>query len=247
LKSPLRPIEANSLVEVELQEINVTDRKRKRNSKYTGVKKKRGNSESSLANDDDINDSYFCSYSSKNAISQREDNVSNALSNALSPRSSNALFSKSSNALSPRSQLPEDYYDQQMLMPKVGLSLLSDLELCLYLVQHPNLINLAQSMLKADGQKSVMTLGKVDKFGALQEKCYIDVTDVQKTFRNQHDNVDKFNDFIRTAFDLFVQENLLDKDVINEFKELNHMTVDMNIFTANGKEYLQQLDLQALL
>ncbi|CAG8781296.1 15028_t:CDS:2, partial [Cetraspora pellucida] len=46
----------------------------------------------------------------------------------------------------------------------------SDLELCLYLVQHPNLINLAQSMLKVDGQESVMTLGKVDKFGALPEK-----------------------------------------------------------------------------
>ncbi|RIB25024.1 hypothetical protein C2G38_2279499 [Gigaspora rosea] len=73
-------------------------------------------------------------------------------------------------------------------------------------------------------------------------KHHMDATDVQKTFRDQPENVDKFSNFIRSAFDLFIQEDLLDKDVVIEFKNLNHLTVDMNIFTADGKDSLQKLD-----
>ncbi|CAG8736227.1 16696_t:CDS:2, partial [Gigaspora rosea] len=170
----------------------------------------------------------------------------------------------------------------------------SNLKICLYLVKHPSLINLALSMMKADGQEAAITCGKVvDKFSALPErhtpdaleraalqkwvfgcfrdynaalrqelrnlvpefirkykltKHHMDVTDVQKTFRDQAENVDKFSNFIRSAFKLFVQEDLLDKDVVNEFKKnLNLLTVDMRIFTADGNETLQQLDLWSFL
>ncbi|RIB00986.1 hypothetical protein C2G38_2298531 [Gigaspora rosea] len=78
-------------------------------------------------------------------------------------------------------------------------------------------------------------------------KRHMDATDVQKMFRDQPENVDKFSNFIRSAFDLFIQEDLLDKDVVIEFKNLNHLTVDMNIFTANEKDSLQKLDLRSLL
>ncbi|CAG8713364.1 3203_t:CDS:2, partial [Dentiscutata erythropus] len=47
-------------------------------------------------------------------------------------------------------------------------------------------------------------------------KRHMDVTDVQKTFEEQRVNVNMFTDFIKSAFDLFVQEELLDKDVIND-------------------------------
>ncbi|RIB24268.1 hypothetical protein C2G38_2169018 [Gigaspora rosea] len=125
----------------------------------------------------------------------------------------------------------------------------SNLKICLYLVKHPSLINLALSMMKADGQEAAITCGKVvDKFSALPERHHMDVTDVQKTFRDQAENVDKFSNFIRSAFKLFVQEDLLDKDVVNEFKKnLNLLTVDMRIFTADGNETLQQLDLWSFL
>ncbi|CAG8474672.1 hypothetical protein C2G38_2036500 [Gigaspora rosea] len=227
----------------------------------------------------------------------------------------------------------------------------SDLEICLYLVKHTSLINLALSMMKADGQEAAITCGKVvDKYSTLPErdlstllmhlkclyfhtrvmnkqildvlmsslfpdtqrigaferaalqkwvfgcfrdynaalrqelrnlvpefirkykltkvkqptvqqiseyiteknwtvflKCHMDVTYIQKTFRDQPENVDKFSNFIRSAFKLFVQEDLLDKDVVNEFKKnLNYLTVDMRIFTADGNETLQQLDLWSL-
>ncbi|CAG8563259.1 4437_t:CDS:2, partial [Cetraspora pellucida] len=176
----------------------------------------------------------------------------------------------------------------------------SDLEVCLYLVQHPALINLALSIINADGQESIITQGKVDRFNAVLErdlgtlqmhlKCFffrtrvinkqiidvlmrslfpdvqhagaseraalqkwvfgsaflkrhMDVTDVQRTFRDRHDNIEKFTNFIRSAFNLFVQEILLNKNVINAVKNLNYITVDMEIFTADGKDSLRQLDL----
>ncbi|CAG8855431.1 12915_t:CDS:1, partial [Gigaspora margarita] len=48
--------------------------------------------------------------------------------------------------------------------------------------------------------------------------------------------------FIQSAFNLFVQEELLDKNVINDVKDLNYMMVDMEVFTADGKEALQQIN-----
>ncbi|CAG8762498.1 3398_t:CDS:2, partial [Cetraspora pellucida] len=73
-------------------------------------------------------------------------------------------------------------------------------------------------------------------------KCHMNVTDMQKTFEEQYVNVNMFTDFIKSAFDLFVQEELLDKDVINDVKDLNYKTVDMEVFTADGKEALQQIN-----
>ncbi|CAG8644297.1 4978_t:CDS:2, partial [Cetraspora pellucida] len=75
-------------------------------------------------------------------------------------------------------------------------------------------------------------------------KCHIDVTDVQRTFRDRPENIEKFTNFIQSSFNLFVQEILLDKDVIDDVKNLNYITVDMEIFMADRKDSLQQLDLR---
>ncbi|CAG8454181.1 13003_t:CDS:2 [Racocetra fulgida] len=146
----------------------------------------------------------------------------------------------------------------------------NDLELCLYLVQHTNLIKLTTSMIEADSQGSTVIQEKDNKFNVLSERArqpemkqiseyitesnwevflkrHIDILDLEKTFRKWPENVVKFTKFIRSAFNLFVQENLLDKDVINEVKDLNYMTVNMIIFTADGNDSLQQLDLGSLL
>ncbi|CAG8778780.1 6274_t:CDS:2, partial [Racocetra fulgida] len=78
-------------------------------------------------------------------------------------------------------------------------------------------------------------------------KRHMDVTDVQKTFNDQPNNVDIFTDFIRSAFNFFIQESLSDKDVIDAVKNLNYMTVDMEIFTADRKDALPHLDIRSLL
>ncbi|CAG8702852.1 13506_t:CDS:2, partial [Funneliformis caledonium] len=78
-------------------------------------------------------------------------------------------------------------------------------------------------------------------------KHHMNVVNEQKTFKDQPENIIKFNNFIRSAFNLFVQENLLDKDVIDAVKDLNYITVDIEIFTADGKDSLQQLDIRSLL
>ncbi|KAF0465699.1 hypothetical protein F8M41_026233 [Gigaspora margarita] len=75
----------------------------------------------------------------------------------------------------------------------------------------------------------------------------MDVKDVQKTFEEQRVNVNIFTDFMQLVFDLFVQEELLDKDVINDVKDLNYKTVDMEVFTADRKEALQQINVRSLL
>ncbi|CAG8799335.1 1508_t:CDS:1, partial [Cetraspora pellucida] len=69
------------------------------------------------------------------------------------------------------------------------------------------------------------------------------VTNVQRMFRDQPKNIEKFTNFIQLSFNLFVQEILLDKDVIDDVKNLNYITVDMKIFMVNRKDFLQQLDL----
>ncbi|CAG8827258.1 22321_t:CDS:2, partial [Cetraspora pellucida] len=202
----------------------------------------------------------------------------------------------------------------------------SDLEVCLYLVQHSALINLALSMINANSQESVITQRKFDKFSMLPERdlrmlqmhlkclffhtrvvnkqiiaalmrnlfsdiqhsdasehaalqrcifgCYRDynvalrhelrklasefirkhkLTKVKQptiqqiseyiTERNWPENIKKFTNFIRSLFNFFVQEILLDKDVIDDVKNLNYIMVDMEIFTADRKDFLQQLDL----
>jgi hypothetical protein len=75
----------------------------------------------------------------------------------------------------------------------------------------------------------------------------MDAIDEKKTFKDRPENVTKFNKFIRSAFDLFVQEKLLNKEVIYDIKNLNYMTADMKIVVADGRDALQQLDIKLLL
>ncbi|CAG8851354.1 39467_t:CDS:2, partial [Gigaspora margarita] len=188
-------------------------------------------------------------------------------------------ISKSTNIESPslirKSSFEEDYDQQLLASTAINTSSLigpfkNDLEVCLYLVQHPQLIELVLNMIKAGGSHESITRGKAaDKFNTLSEKTsqptkrqiaeyitednwttflkrHMDVTDVQKTFEEQRVNVNMFTSFIQSAFNLFVQEELLDKDVINDVKDLNYMTVDMEVFTADGKEALQQINIRDL-
>ena len=76
----------------------------------------------------------------------------------------------------------------------------------------------------------------------------MDAIDEKKTFKDQPENATKFTKFIRSAFNLFVHENLMNKKVIDDVKKnLNHITADMKIFAADGKDTLQQLDIRELL
>ena len=75
----------------------------------------------------------------------------------------------------------------------------------------------------------------------------MDAIDEKKIFKDQPENVTKFNMFIWSAFDLFVQEKFLNKEVINDVKNLNYMTADIKIFVANGRDVLQRLDIKSLL
>ncbi|CAG8657471.1 6738_t:CDS:2, partial [Funneliformis mosseae] len=51
----------------------------------------------------------------------------------------------------------------------------------------------------------------------------------------------------QVTFNLFVQENLLNKEVIDAVKDLNNITVDMKIFAADRRDVLQKLDIRTLL
>jgi len=75
----------------------------------------------------------------------------------------------------------------------------------------------------------------------------MDAIDEKKTFRDQPENLIKFTRFIRMAFNFFVQECLLDKDVNDSVKNLNYLTADMKVFTSSGKDVLQDLNISLLL
>ena len=47
---------------------------------------------------------------------------------------------------------------------------------------------------------------------------------------------------IGLVFNLFIQENLLGKEVNEAVKMLNHLTVDIKVYIANGNDVLQQID-----
>ena len=68
----------------------------------------------------------------------------------------------------------------------------------------------------------------------------MDAIDKKKTFEDQPNNIDAFTKFIHLAFNLFIQEKLLGKEV-------NYLTVDMKIYTANGKDILQKININSLL
>ncbi|CAG8572822.1 2803_t:CDS:2, partial [Racocetra fulgida] len=70
--------------------------------------------------------------------------------------------------ISPHLSAIQDY-DQQPTSPLIG-PFKSDLDVCLYLVQHPQIVELALSMMKAGGQESLINQGKTDKFDALPER-----------------------------------------------------------------------------
>jgi hypothetical protein len=78
-------------------------------------------------------------------------------------------------------------------------------------------------------------------------KRHMDAIDEITTFNNHPENSKKFTNFIHKAFKLLVQESLLDKDVIDDIKKLNHLTVDMEIFVADGSNILSQLDVRSML
>ena len=87
----------------------------------------------------------------------------------------------SSSLKSSSTLLPKTTNNQQEI-PKVSESTASplligpfknNLEICLFLVQHPDIINLALSMMKASGQQDLttqITQGKSDKCNVLSEK-----------------------------------------------------------------------------
>ncbi|CAG8740531.1 9095_t:CDS:2 [Dentiscutata erythropus] len=155
--------------------------------------------------------------------------------------------------------------------PLIG-SFKNDLDLCLYLVKHQQLVELALNMITASGCKKSITQRKkakaANKFDALSEKanqpttwqianyinednwtnfmkCHMDMIDVQKTFEEQCVNINMFTDFIQSAFNLFVQEELLDQEVVNDVKDLNYKMVDMEVFTADREEALQQINISS--
>ncbi|KAF0387094.1 hypothetical protein F8M41_011266 [Gigaspora margarita] len=72
---------------------------------------------------------------------------------------------------STRSNLP---YNKQLLELNISPSLSdrnnSPEKVCLYLVQHSNIINLTLSMMEAGGQNSIVIQEKADKFNALPER-----------------------------------------------------------------------------
>ena len=74
-------------------------------------------------------------------------------------------------------------------------------------------------------------------------KCHMDAINEKKTFKDKPENANTFTRFIQLAFNFFVQECLLDKDVNDAVKNLNYITVDMEIFAADRKIILQQLDI----
>ncbi|CAG8641928.1 17741_t:CDS:2, partial [Racocetra fulgida] len=276
--SPLRSIEANNSFEDLATNEEVTASKRKGISNRTNVKKMRENEEHHLTNSDDerTSSSLIRSHSPEDFDNQQP-LASNATTSLLvknhSPESAYSQRSSSPNVDSSpltKNYSFEDTNDQHSSISNTindsSSSLIgpfkSDLEVCLYLVQHPDLINLTLNMIKAGGQGSIITQAKADKFNILPEiqiseyitdhnwtaflKRHMDVLDIEKTFKKRPENVVKFTNFIRSAFNLFVKESLLDKDVISEVKDLNYMTVDMIIFTADGKDSLQQLDLNSI-
>lgn len=77
-------------------------------------------------------------------------------------------------------------------------------------------------------------------------KRHIDAIDEIKTFKNHANNINIFTRFIQAVFKLLVQENLLNKDVIDDIKNLTYITVDMEIFAADGRN-LNQLDIRSML
>jgi hypothetical protein len=79
-------------------------------------------------------------------------------------------------------------------------------------------------------------------------KRHMDVIDEIKTFKDHSENIEIFNHFIQVSFKLLIQERLLNKAVIDDIKNnLNHITVDMEIFAANGRNVLQKLDVRSML
>ncbi|CAG8727536.1 5640_t:CDS:2, partial [Cetraspora pellucida] len=92
----------------------------------------------------------------------------------------NRNYSKSTNITSPslirKSSFEEDYDQQPSASTVINTSSLiglfkNDFEVCMYLVQHPQLVELALNMMKVGGGQKFITQGKAaDKFNALSEK-----------------------------------------------------------------------------
>ncbi|RIB19491.1 hypothetical protein C2G38_2181671 [Gigaspora rosea] len=160
------PIEANNLnVNLESQGAynKIIGGKRKTISKHTSIKKKRVNEESSfLANNDDKHTSDDLSNDSLNAQLGTKHYLANNF--ASSSLIKNYLFQNTDNQQPPISNVTNTSTSQ------IG-PFKSDLELCIYLVEHPNLINLTLNMMKANSQEPATTQEKVvNRFSALSER-----------------------------------------------------------------------------
>ncbi|RIB29663.1 hypothetical protein C2G38_2154752 [Gigaspora rosea] len=295
-ESPLRSVETNNSAEDHELQVKVTANKGNKSSNRTNMKK-RLEIEPTLINSDDDD------LPSKNIVQQREQTAKASLSSSLirSSLSYNKwpFASKATPSFSYRSEVI--LLKRPLISNKIDNSSTSligpfknDLELCLYLVQHPNLTKLTMSMIEAGGQDSTVIQEKANKFNVLPEKdlgtlqmhlkglpepiqtsaserttlqrwafgCFWDYNaSLRKELRKlvpefirkykltkaRQPEMQQISEYITETFNLFVQENLLDKDVINEVKDLNYMTVNMIIFIADGNDSLQQLDLGSLL
>ncbi|CAG8855755.1 45177_t:CDS:2, partial [Gigaspora margarita] len=117
---------------------------------------------------------------SKNSAQQREQ-ASNASSSSDSPESIYSEQSPSSNITSPplinnsfedtnNQQHPSISNDTDISSTSLIGPFKNDLEICLYLVQHPNLIKLTLNMIEAGSQGSTGIQEKANKFNVLPER-----------------------------------------------------------------------------
>ncbi|CAG8676641.1 10253_t:CDS:10, partial [Dentiscutata erythropus] len=155
--------------------------------------------------------------------------------NSRSPSPENAHDRQSPS----RGHSSKKYYDQQPSMSTtINTSALigpfkNDLDFCLYLVKHPQLVELALNMMIADGGKKSITWKKMakvaNKFDTLFEKAN------QPTTRKIADyiNKDNWTTFIKRHMDVI--------DIQKMFEEQH--TVDMEVFTVDGEKALQQMNI----
>ncbi|CAG8465627.1 15316_t:CDS:2 [Racocetra persica] len=266
-KSPLRSIEANTLVEN--LEPDTTNAKKKR-------KKNEAASSTSSNNVQNVTNSH--SYKSKNTI--RQDEQDEQTSNTSSSSSRNSLPENFSDQRSLASNNTPSFPNRSYSPEIINKHIIDELLKTLFSnIQNTAVLDRAalqtwafgyyhdyNASLRRELRKLVPEFIRKHKLTKTKEstthqvaqyisesnwmafmKCHMDVTDVQKIFNDHLDNVVYFTNFIQSAFNLFVQESLLDKEVVNAVKNLNYMTVDLEIFMADGKDKLQKLDLRSLL
>ncbi|CAG8754518.1 569_t:CDS:2, partial [Racocetra fulgida] len=163
----------------------------------------------------------------------REKETNSDRTNVKKKRRKNEAASSASNnndttsSLTRRNSFEEAYCQQSSSSTTINTSsqigpFKTDLDVCLYLVQHPQLNDLALNIINA----------------ALQMWAFGCYRDYNASLRRE----------LRKLVPKFIRKhNLLDKEVVDAVKNLNYMTVDLEIFMADNKNELQKLDLRSLL